>query len=105
MNIKIKYIGIAIILMVAIIAPSVLADDPQNAHYIGGQWWNDRGEIMNSDLWTDYTWIDGITIYVNEPQLSFRELSFDNGEVVQLTQGATTITLTADTTITLTVVG
>lgn len=89
-----------------IVAVPVLAD-PQILHYVNGYWFNDRNEEVNPAIITEYNEISSNpwVIEVISPELHYADevKQYDNGESIIIMQGATTITLTADTTVTLTI--
>jgi len=104
---KYKYGLIIVIAIVLFLLPNVIAN-PQILTYHNGYWFNDKNEEVNTAIITSYEeistspeWI----INVISPELHYNSAisSFSNGETILIVKGSTTITLTADETITFTV--
>lgn len=103
MKVDLKYVVIALIIGLSVIG---VAADPQILTYYSGYWFNDRMEEVNTVIVQDYYTVSNSpwVIYVTVPELNYEtDNIWNNGETISIQKGNDTITITADTTTTLTV--
>ena len=94
--------------IILLFATTIVMANPQILTYRGGYWFNDHNEEVNTAIINNYETVsypEPWVINVLEPQLQYRtiESKFSNGETIIIVKGSSTITMTADETITFTV--
>ena len=83
------------ILMATILILLPCAANPNILKYNGGQWYNDRGELQNTNLIQEYKTIiekpDNWSIEVIKPAMTYQnsKQTYNNGEKIIITSGAT----------------
>ena len=87
--------NILYILLVLIIIMLPVAANPSILHFDAGQWYNDREELQDGYIIREYTTIiekyDNWTIEVLKPHLTYHNAkqTYNNGETIIITSGAT----------------
>jgi len=103
-----------ILLLVLGLSVAVAAANPAILHresWGTGHWYNDRDEERTREMsdpnttWNTISYPNPWIVEVTNPQLEYDNYNhvFDDGENITIVQGGVTITLTASTTVTLTV--
>ena len=99
---KEKYIFVLIVVCSMVVSVSA---NPQILTYNSNNWYNDRYQVVDTSVVTEYNVISSepFVIEVVQPKLQYQSMVFNEGETITIQKGSTTITLTADTPTVLTI--